>query len=52
MGKSKEIKQSWTRAKNFEIWFCVIFGCYDQNFVSGRETGHPFFRFSRYFLVP
>ena len=29
MGQSKKIKQKSTRARNFDIYFCVIFGCYD-----------------------
>ena len=40
MEQSKEIKRNWTRPKNFDICFCEIFGCYDQSFIAGRETGH------------
>ena len=32
MEQSKEIKQNWTGSKDFDICFCVIFHCYDQNF--------------------
>ena len=39
MGQSKEIEQSWTVPRNFDI-FWVIFSCYDQSLISGRETGH------------
>ena len=40
MRQSKEIKENWKGPKNFKIGFCVIFGSYDQNFISGGETGH------------
>ena len=30
-GQSKEIKQKWTKPRNFDIYFCVIFICNDQN---------------------
>ena len=40
MGQSKEIKQNWKGLKISDIFFCVNFCCYDQNFISGRETGH------------
>ena len=40
MGQSKEIKYSWTESTNFDICFCVVFGCYDQNLFSAKETGH------------
>ena len=36
-GESKEIKQG---LKNFDICFSVIFSCYDQRVISGKETGH------------
>ena len=39
MGRSKEINQIWTRGKGTEIQFSVIFGCLNQTFISGRETG-------------
>ena len=38
--QSKEIKQNWTGRKNFDICFYVIFGCYDHQFISGRDSGH------------
>ena len=40
MGQGKEIKYSWTESTNFDICFCVVFGCYDQNLFSAKETGH------------
>ena len=40
MGQNKEIKQIWKGLKNFDICFSVMFGCYDQSFFSGRETGY------------
>ena len=39
MGHNKEIQQKWKRLKNVDICFSVIFNCYDQNLISGRETG-------------
>ena len=39
MGKSKEIKQSWKRPRNFDICFGVIFSCYGQSLISGKEAG-------------
>ena len=40
MGQGKEIKKHWIGAVSFDNCFCVIFGCSDQSFISGRETGH------------
>ena len=38
--QSEGIKQNWTGPRNFHIFFCVVFSCYDQSLISGRETGH------------
>ena len=40
MDQSKEIKQTWTGREKFDICFLVIFSCYDQSFICGRETDH------------
>ena len=37
-GKSKKIKQNWTRPENFDIRFSVIYGNYCQILVVGGET--------------
>ena len=39
-GQSKEIKQNWKGPRTFDICFSVIFGCYRQSLISGREAGH------------
>ena len=39
MEHCKEFKQNWIGPKNVDIYFSVIFGCYDQSFIYGRETG-------------
>ena len=47
-----KIEQYQTKLdRNFDVIFCVNLGCYDQNFLIRRETGHPNLRFSWYFLV-
>ena len=48
MGQGKEIKQNWTGWKNFEVYFCIIFACYDQIFISERETWHQALSSLRY----
>ena len=42
MRQSKKIKQMdlSNGPRNFDIYFCVISNCYDQNFISGKKTGH------------
>ena len=35
-----QIKQNWTELKNFDTCFCVIFGWYDQSFISEKDNGH------------
>ena len=40
--------------RNFDIYFCVISNCYNQDFISGKRTGHyalPPSNFYWYFLV-
>ena len=36
----KEIKQNRTEPKQVDIYFYQICCCFDQSFISGRETGH------------
>ena len=40
LSKVKEIKQIWTGPKKFDSCFSIIFGCYDQNFICGIDTGY------------
>ena len=40
MGLSIEIKQKSKGRKKFDICLSVIFSCYDQNLISGRQTGN------------
>ena len=37
--QSRQIRQNRTGSQNFHICFCVIFDCYCQGFISGREAG-------------
>ena len=36
--QSKEIKQNRKVPKNIDICFCLPFCCYDQTYISGRQT--------------
>ena len=36
---AEKINEREQRAKGFKIWFCVIFGCYQQGFMSWGEIG-------------
>ena len=38
MDQDNEIRQTVTGPEDFVICFRVIFGCYDQRFICGRET--------------
>ena len=41
--------------ENFDIYFCLLFHCYCQSFISGRETGHhpmPPTKFDIFLIFP
>ena len=38
--QSKEVKQNWTGAENFENYFCLDFQVYYKSFIFGRKTRH------------
>ena len=40
MQQCKKIKQNPTGRENLDIYFYVVFNCYYQSFISGKETGH------------
>ena len=40
MGQSKEFNQQRKELKSFDICVSVIFSCYDQSVIFGRESGN------------
>ena len=58
MEQSKDIKQDWTGAENFDNCLCLIFDCYYKYFILLVEVRlgttlyhHPILSFTYFFLI-